>query len=104
MRRLLLIPVLFGLAASGTASAQGTAEAGHDLAIRWCASCHVVDAKRSGTDAVPTFRGIAERPGVTAEKLKAYLLKPHGEMPDFQLAFPHIDAIVAYILGLKPVR
>lgn len=99
-RKALLALAILGLTV-GAARAQEPAETGHGLAVRWCASCHVVDPKRSGTDAVPTFKAIADKPGATAEKLKAYLLKPHGEMPDFQLAFPHVDAIVAYILSLR---
>lgn len=92
---------LAAVLAVGAAEAAENGQDGKALAERWCASCHVVDAIRTGTDAVPTFQAIADRPGTTAAHLKAYLVKPHGQMPDFQLAFPHIDAISAYILGLR---
>jgi mono/diheme cytochrome c family protein len=92
------------VAVSGPLLAAEPPEDGKALSVRWCASCHVVEANRAGTDAVPTFQAIADRPGTSAASLKAYLVKPHGQMPDFQLAFPHIDAISAYILGLASPR
>ena len=92
--------------ASGAPAAEPTAagvpaQEGRALTLRWCTSCHVVDAKRTGTDAVPTFQAIADEADTSAARLKGYLLKPHGEMPDFHLSLPHIDAIIAYILSLR---
>lgn len=99
---LLALPGEAFCAGAGTEADRLRAESGHDLAMRWCASCHVVDMARPGTDAVPTFEAIAARPGVSPERLKGFLLEPHGEMPDFQLSFPHLDAIISYILSLRP--
>lgn len=103
LARFALVAVLL----AGTASAaepiasQIAEDEGRVLAQRWCVTCHVVAPKRSGTDAVPTFQAIAQRPGTTVSRLKGYLLKPHGEMPDFQLSFPDIDRIITYIMSLK---
>ena len=98
----LMVSLPWGGAIAAEPASDVAAESGHALATQWCASCHVVDPDRPGTDAVPTFRSIAGAPGVSRESLKGYLLKPHGQMPDFQLSFPHLDSIVAYILSLEP--
>lgn len=86
---------------AGPASSDVAKDEGHLLAERWCSSCHLVAGSSTGTDAVPTFQAIADRMATTEAQLKGYLLKPHGEMPDFQLSFPHIDRIIAYILSLR---
>ncbi|MEO5336674.1 MAG: cytochrome c [Magnetospirillum sp. WYHS-4] len=87
--------------AQGALAASDEADAGRALAVRWCASCHVVEANRGGTDAVAPFQSIADRPQTTEAGLKGFLVRPHGQMPDFQLALPHIDAIVAYLMSLR---
>jgi mono/diheme cytochrome c family protein len=76
---------------------------GHELAMRWCASCHVVDpaTQRQGTDAVPSFAAIAAKPATTAASLTVFLATPHGGMPDYALGSTDIANISAYILSLR---
>ena len=91
--------------ASGPAFAQdsGNPIVGHELAARWCASCHVVDAaiQHQGTDFVPSFAAIAAIPSTTAASLTAFLSTPHGQMPDYALSRADIANISAYILSLR---
>jgi mono/diheme cytochrome c family protein len=77
--------------------------AGHELATRWCSSCHVVDPgqQRQGTDAVPTFAAIAGMKSTTAASLKVFLATPHGQMPDYALSRDDIADVSAYILSLR---
>lgn len=81
----------------------GSVFAGHELATRWCSSCHVVDPgqQRQGTDAVPTFTAIAAMKSTTMASLQVFLATPHGKMPDFKLTRDDITNVSAYILSLR---
>ncbi len=87
------------------AEAQGSGDrfAGHDLAARWCSSCHVVDPgqQRQGSDAVPTFAAIAAMKTTTATSLEVFLATPHARMPDYTLTRDDIANVSAYILSLR---
>ena len=97
-----------GLAALALAIPEATRAAGDPasgaaLARTWCRSCHAVEAAPArGTDAVPAFSAIAAAPDTTAERLLAFLEKPHGQMPDLTLSGQQADNLVAYILSLRP--
>jgi mono/diheme cytochrome c family protein len=89
-------------ASAAWADESATVTAGRGVATTWCVNCHVVTpAQTSGSDQAPTWSSIANRPGMTEARLRAFLDKPHGGMPDFKLAGKDIDNVVAYILSLK---
>lgn len=76
---------------------------GYALAQTFCKSCHLVDA---GTDAtlpagIPTFRGIANRPGQTGQRIINVLIKPHVPMPDIHLSTEEMLNIIAYLETLR---
>jgi mono/diheme cytochrome c family protein len=50
--------VAFGLALPAAAQPAGDPAAGHELANRWCASCHIVGSEQVGKDVAPPFRAI----------------------------------------------
>jgi mono/diheme cytochrome c family protein len=82
----------------------GDAQHGHELAQRWCSTCHLVSPEQQrATDAVPPFASVARRPQTNAESLRAFLLIPHyaSRMPDLHLSQPEIDDLVAYIISLR---
>lgn len=80
--------------------------AGHELATRWCSSCHVVDPRQQGQgiDAVPTFASIAAMSSTTTASLQVFLSTPHTPMPDFKLTRDDIANVSAYILSLRKPR
>lgn len=83
------------------AAAQNS-QTGHQLAVRWCQGCHIVEAAQStASDSAPTFRAIAARPGTTAGSLDRYLSTGHTLMPDFSLSSQERNALIAYILSLR---
>ncbi len=105
MRRLAVILVL----ASGAAMAQSApdaelAERGRALAGQWCAQCHAIapGAVPPTGDATLSLPAIAAQPRSTPEGLRALLLAPHPGMPDHQLSRADLDALVAYMQGLRP--
>lgn len=74
------------------------------IAERLCSSCHVVGDALGGGIAnagVPTFRGIANRPEQTAERIRNVLIMPHSPMPDVRLSNPEIDRLIAYVDSLR---
>lgn len=104
MRNLGLIAVFLVFAAtSGRAQEVGDAEAGHAFASRLCAICHAIgpEDRESPNASAPTFRRIAEEPGMTATALFVFLQNPHREMPDLILAPEDMRNVIAYILTLK---
>jgi mono/diheme cytochrome c family protein len=80
-----------------------SAARGRELAVRLCSRCHLVDGADNA--AVPagigTFRGIANSPGQSAERISNVLILPHLPMPDNQLTRDEIQSILAYLETLR---
>ncbi len=89
------------LLASVVAAAAADSERGLQLSRGWCASCHLVEAAGTASDAAPPFVAISKDPATTPERLRAWLAKPHPPMPDLQLTRSEEDDILAYIMSLK---
>lgn len=86
--------------------AQGSAQdrqRGEVLAIRWCATCHVVEARPATgqADSAPSFPAIASWPGTSAQSLKTSMTVKHGQMPNFSLTNAEEADLAAYILSLR---
>ena len=91
---------------AGPALAQSTplATEGARLAQQWCANCHAIaPGQQSPTgDAAPSFPAIARLTPTTELSLRVFLQTPHANMPNYQLTRNETDAVVAYILSLRP--
>ena len=71
---------------------------GAELAERWCASCHIVSSKQTkGTDGVPSFASVGQRPDLNVDKLRSFLLDPHPVMPNITLSRDDARDLAAYI-------
>jgi mono/diheme cytochrome c family protein len=97
-RRLAPIAILPCLAAA--ALADPVAE-GQAVARRWCAACHAMP-DGAATDTAPSLQRIAASPGLTPASLTAWLSAPHPPMPDPGLSRDQIDAVIAYVVSLRP--
>jgi mono/diheme cytochrome c family protein len=77
---------------------------GERLAQLLCSSCHAMSGNAAGTATagVPTFGGIAAKPGQSAEHLRHMFINPHPPMPDVQLSNPEIERLMTYIDSLRP--
>jgi mono/diheme cytochrome c family protein len=75
---------------------------GKRVAVRWCATCHVVgpDQRDAYADA-PPFREIANRPNFSESGLMTFLLNPHAKMPNMSLTRIEANDIAAYISTLR---
>jgi mono/diheme cytochrome c family protein len=93
-----LIAVLIG-AASPAAAQQvtGNADAGHELASKLCAACHIVGSERVGSDVAPPFPVIAQDPAISLTALHAWNGPGHPMLPNLALTGQQIADINAYL-------
>ncbi len=89
------------LALPAPAVAAGDAVAGRALAIRWCASCHAVEGSRVATDKADPLSAFARDPQFGDDRLRGFLAKPHGRMPELTLSGQEIEDLIAYIASLR---
>jgi mono/diheme cytochrome c family protein len=104
LRILLLVACSTFVAIGGTSvSFAADAYQGKDIAVRWCAGCHVVEReqKSPAIDQAPPFASVGRTPGFDANKLAILLLKPHPNMPKLALSRDEVANLAAYILTLK---
>ncbi len=97
-----LVAAAMGSALLAAQNARADAAAGQRLAQQWCASCHVIGVGSTATtvpQGPPSFPTVAGR--LDAGQLRAFLTKPHGQMPDLALTRAEIDDLIAYIETLK---
>lgn len=90
-------------------SLRGNTQAGQQLALRSCASCHMVTRDQDVPPMpgyTPSFFDIAKRPGISTESIRAFLSKPPPMHPmtDPQLTPAEISDVTAYLLSLRGSR
>ena len=79
------------------------AQQGHEIAVRWCSSCHLVErgANSAAANGLPTFPAIAANPDLSADQLRAAMNPQHNRMPDLALGRRQQDDLIAYIYSLR---
>ena len=97
----LAAPLAVALAAA--AQEPGDAEAGHELASKLCAACHIVGDERSGSDQAPPFPAIAKDPGVSLAELHGWGGAGHPMLPNLALTPKQVADINAYLDSLRGV-
>ena len=92
---IMLVGLVLPTAAAHPAGADVTR--GGQLAQQWCANCHATGGSPAGTlqQGPPSFPNIAR--ASTVDRLRAFLSRPHGAMPDLSLTRAEIDDLVGYI-------
>jgi mono/diheme cytochrome c family protein len=111
MRWQLSIAVVFSAAAvaanAQNAPHQGDPQAGRQLAIRHCDTCHIVTPNQEIRPLVsgyaPSFFDVANKPGITAQSLEGFLAHghPYAKMPQPALSAAQVTDLVSYILSLR---
>ncbi len=104
MRRALLSIVgLFCIAAPALGQESGNASRGLIFARQACAECHAVtaDPKVSPDPKAPSFRSVANIPGMTHTAFVVWLHSPHPTMPQLILDAERIDDLAAYLGALR---
>lgn len=94
-----VLGLVLWLTASPAGAVAPSADAGAELAARWCAACHVVAPSGAGTDAAPSFASIANQR--SPDEIRSFLAKPHARpMRGFNLTTREIEDVTAYIVTL----
>jgi cytochrome c len=101
MIRVALLFSLLTMLLSASARAAGDAVVGKEIATTWCSACHHMDNAATAADGARPFAAMARDPKVTADRLRGFLVKPHGGMPELILTRQEIENLVAYIESLK---
>ncbi len=117
-RAIPLCALIIGLAAS-PASADGDAARGREVAIKYCARCHVIGHyyRLGGIDSTPSFQLLARRDDVVERMSTFFSRPPHpvfvrvpgvarlSNSPAYATEFTvtpgDIDNLVAFVLTLK---
>jgi cytochrome c len=84
-------------------AASGNAEAGRQLVMRSCSSCHATESAKTATDNAPPFAAVAKTNKERPAWIRGWLTEPHPPMPNISLSRQQIDDIVAY-LGTLPTN
>lgn len=96
----------FGALAPASAQESSDLHRGREYAKRVCAECHAVlpEDKISPNDKAPTFRTIANTPGMSRIAIIVWFQSPHPTMPHLVPADDNLDDVIAYIQSLKDDR
>jgi mono/diheme cytochrome c family protein len=86
----------FAVPALGAAPA-GNADAGRDLVMRSCISCHAPEATKTATDGAPPLSFVAKDNKQNPAWIRGWLMDPHPPMPGIMLSRKQIDDIIAYL-------
>jgi|ABSO01.1.fsa_nt_gi mono/diheme cytochrome c family protein len=81
----------------------GSPQRGIAYAQANCAGCHAIlyeDTDSPNPDS-PSFKSIADTPGITRTAISVFLQTPHPTMPNLVVTGEDADDIIAYILSLK---
>ncbi len=103
MSRSLFAIVLALVSTSAAAQEQGIPEQGRAYADKVCAECHLVtpEVGLSPMPGVKSFKEIANRPGMSAMALGAWMQSEHESMPHIVPAPDELNDVIAYIVSLK---
>jgi mono/diheme cytochrome c family protein len=89
------------LAYATGANAAANPEAGRQLIMRSCSSCHATEASRTATDGAPPLTVIAKDNKERPAWIRGWLMEPHPPMPSISLSRQQIDDVIAYLRTLS---
>jgi cytochrome c len=104
MRDLLCLIILVTVLALAPARAQdiGEVDRGLRYARAVCAECHALTEREISRNAhAPSFKAIAELPGMTTTALAVWFQTSHRTMPNLIIERGTMDDLGAYILSLR---
>lgn len=104
MRHLTIFGMLvFAALPSYAATNSGNANAGRDLVLRSCTTCHAVTEPITASDGAPPLSFIARDNKERPAWIRGWLMDPHPPMPGIMLSRQQINDIIAYLNSL-PLR
>ncbi len=100
MTRMALTALTLAILVASSAALAADPDAGHDLALTWCSSCHLVEQETASATQARPLAAIARDQRWTADALRGFLARPHGGMPDLHLTRQEIEDLAAYLDNL----
>jgi cytochrome c len=101
LRHLVIIGMLlFATPATYAATSAGNANAGRDLVLRSCTSCHAVSETTRASDGAPPLSYIARDNKERPAWIRGWLMDPHPPMPGIMLSRQQINDVIAYLDSL----
>lgn len=82
------------------AAGAGNAEAGRQLVVQSCSTCHASPTALGGTDAAPPFTAIARDYRGNPALIRSFLMGMHAPMQGLTLTRQQIDDVSAYLASL----
>jgi cytochrome c len=79
------------------ALAAADVEAGRQLVLKSCSSCHAINASNKATDGAPPLSFLAKDNKVRPAWVRGWLMDPHPPMPTIVLNRAQVDNIIAYL-------
>src|SRR5262249_3162264 len=98
---LLIVPALLAASIADAASVPN-AEAGRQLVVRSCSSCHAMNAATTAIDGAPPLSVITKDNKERPAWIRGWLMEPHPPMPSISLSPQQIDDVIAYLRTLPP--
>lgn len=95
LRIILLAASLTAFALPALAAAD--ANAGRELVLKSCSSCHAINASSRATDGAPPLSFLAKDNKARPAWVRGWLMDPHPPMPNIMLNRAQIDNIIAYL-------
>src|SRR5579859_2522829 len=95
--------ILAGLPLGAAAQETGDPADGRHLAGTFCSNCHIITPTKQavGSNHVPTFSAVANRPSTTPASLRKSMLRPHPQISNLQATPDELRDLIAYILSLR---
>ena len=78
-------------------AATGSADAGRQLVLGSCTSCHATNTTTAATDGAPPLSFVARDNKQNPAWVRGWLMDPHPPMPGIMLSRRQIDDIVSYL-------
>jgi mono/diheme cytochrome c family protein len=103
VQALFAVFMLIAAAMGAEAQERGDARRGLSHARRVCAECHAVSPGETASPNAnaPTFKAVANTPGMTATALTVWFRTSHPSMPNLIIGSEDTDDLIAYILTLR---
>jgi mono/diheme cytochrome c family protein len=104
LRQLVAMGTLFFITpAAYAATITGDANAGRNLVLASCTSCHAVTDTTATSDGAPPLSSIARDNKERPAWIHGWLMDPHPPMPGIVLSRQQINDVIAYLDSL-PVK
>ena len=100
LRTLVLVAASMAFAIPAMAAQTGNADAGRQLVMQSCSSCHATGSSATVADGAPPLSFIAKDNKQRPAWIRGWLMDPHPPMPGIMLSRQQIADIIAYLNAL----